>query len=109
MSNEEIRLAIAQVLEPQQEWEIFEDIYLNAPQPYRKDVGFRYPAHSGWIIAKNYPEDLNAMHEAAMSMTTAERKEMRFWLYELTDQMSAHDATAKQRAVAFLRVKGLWK
>ena len=121
MSNEEIRLAMAQVLEPQYEWEIFEDIYLNAPQRYRNDVGFRYPAHSGWIIAKNYPEDLNAMHEAEKTLEHPEAYASRLGPILLRDKAVSNmdgttawhfafsHATACQRAEAFLKTKGLWK
>lgn len=68
MSGAEIVLKLAQFEEPQQAWEIFEDIYLNAKQPYEKKVGYRYPAHSGWVLAKNYLHDLNAVHEVEMKL-----------------------------------------
>jgi hypothetical protein len=60
-------------------------------------------------MVPDYVNDLNAIHEATMTLSVAQRKAMRFWLYELTDQMSAHDATAAQRCEAFLRVLDLWK
>ena len=51
-----------------------------------------------------YLSDLNAMHDAVMSQSPAFRKAMRFELYEICGQMEAHDATAPERAKAFLRV-----
>lgn len=65
-----------------------------------------------WMYPHQLPDylnDLNAMHDAAMLQPEAIRKAIRFYLYEITDQMSAHDATASQRAEAFLKSKGLWK
>lgn len=60
-------------------------------------------------LLPRYTTDLNAMHAVVMQATVAVRKQMRFWLYEMTDQMSAHDATARQRAEAYLRTIGKWE
>jgi len=59
----------------------------------------------------DYCHDLNAMHEAE---TVLYRDQPHSW-QEYTDQLRIvceypiHRATAHQRAVAFLRCKGLWK
>ena len=58
----------------------------------------------------DYPNDLNAMREAAM--TLSQDNTLRYW-----DNLNAMfigdyesiDATAHQRAEAFLKVFGLWK
>jgi len=69
----------------------------------------------------NYPEDLNAMHEA--EKTLEEKEWFRYHqeiavqtgtenystAWEWRDRFAAIHATARQRAEAFLRVKGLWK
>lgn len=57
----------------------------------------------------NFLTDLNAIHRVVMKQPALVSKAMRFWLYEMTDQMSAHDATAAQRSEALLRVHNLWK
>lgn len=62
----------------------------------------------------DYCSDLNAMHEAEMSLTIHERSDYTCVLNDLTcmpGDMGWGEATAvaRQRAEAFLRVKGLWK
>ena|SRR5258705_8577119 len=57
----------------------------------------------------NFLTDLNAIHRVVMRQPASVRKAMRFWLCEMTDQMSAHDATAAQRSEALLRTHKLWK
>ena len=66
----------------------------------------------------NYPNDLNAMHEAAKSLFFTQRQTYR---QQLQLVMSKHfenalvviseciDATAAQRAEAYLRALGLWE
>lgn len=60
----------------------------------------------------NYPADLNAMHDAEATLTSGYWDRYAQWLRELTHSnrrfLIAH-ATARQRAEAFLRVKGLWE
>ena len=50
----------------------------------------------------NYVGNLNAMHKVIMDQTPAFRKAMRFWLFELTDQMSWAFADAETMAKAFV-------
>jgi hypothetical protein len=57
----------------------------------------------------DYLNDLNAIHKATMLLTETQRKAMRYWLYQLTDQMSAHIADAPTRCEALLRTIGKWK
>lgn len=56
----------------------------------------------------DYLNDLNAMHGAVKSQPASVMKAMRFWLFNLCDEMTAHEATAAQRAEAFLRTLGKW-
>ncbi len=104
MTNDEIRIAIAETVGWKDVRFIGDDACITGIKPNYPD----YPNPARFELP-NYPSDLNAMHEVVMAQDKAFRKVMRFWLYELTDQMSAHDATALQRAEAYLRVKGLWK
>ena len=57
----------------------------------------------------DYLNDLNAMYSAVMSCPEDEQKAMRAILWEICGQMKAHNATAHQRATAFLKALGLWK
>lgn len=76
---------------------------------------------NGWKLERlpNYCHDLNAMHEAEAMITVGE---IGRWLSNISNlvmpQSRYHPmdlqwwsvrATARQRAEAFLRVKGLWK
>jgi hypothetical protein len=82
-----------------------------------------YKPNGDWAtIGKypDYPNDLNAMHEAEKTLT---EKEQVWYLQKLTQVRLKQGsggiiaciidkttfATAAQRAEAFLRVKGLWK
>jgi cell division inhibitor SulA len=70
------------------------------------------PDYHGWtkrdggpmemVALPDYLNDLNAMHAAVMAQSPTFRKAMRFWLYEITDQMSAHFASAQEMAQAFV-------
>lgn len=104
MTNNEIRTAIAKSLG-----------WIELDKPFR-----RYCSSEGWY--PNYPNDLNAMHEVEKTLkphwaspggTTAWEK----YVSCLTDVVSREPseqqtgnihATARQRAEAYLRVKGLW-
>lgn len=80
---------------------------------YRK----AYP--SGMIPMKvpDYCNDLNAMHEAEKQLDDEEKQLYAMnllllchkWSSDLTKQFYASHASARQRAEAFLKVKGLWK
>lgn len=61
----------------------------------------------------DYLNDLNAMHEAEKVLTAEQQKDYVQWLLVITvatDNPLAHDwnATAAQRAEAFLRTLNLW-
>jgi hypothetical protein len=65
----------------------------------------------------NYPNDLNAMHEAENILSEAQRLQYWWALYEIVDDsgdntenlINATCATAAQRAEAFLKTIGKWK
>jgi hypothetical protein len=57
----------------------------------------------------DYLNDLNAMHEATHSLKKDQLRWYRNRLIELTGTFEAIDATAPQRAEAFLRTIGKWE
>jgi hypothetical protein len=57
----------------------------------------------------DYLNDLNAMHEATQSLKKDQLRWYRNRLIELTGTFEAIDATAPQRAEAFLRTIGKWE
>lgn len=67
----------------------------------------------------NYPEDLNAMHEAEKTLTLAQRHKYRNLLGDLCSQglpvsqkhaaREAISATANQRSKSFVRAINKWK
>jgi len=62
----------------------------------------------------NYPEDLNAMHEAQKILTSGQQRTFLFHLcgsqrQEDQELFNTVHATAAQRAEAFLRTLNLWK
>lgn len=68
-----------------------------------------------WILAPNYPECLNAMHEAEEHLSEHEQARFQDVLAFMFVGPSEHfplfqvvHATAEQRADAFLKTKGLW-
>lgn len=64
--------------------------------------------NSDYCEIPDYLHDLNAMNEAVSSQPYSVKKAMRYWLQTLCDEMTAHEATASQRAEAFLRTIGKW-
>lgn len=67
-------------------------------------------------VYPSYANDLNAMHEVELSLSggDATRQSFRWHLWNRygdlgIDRRAPCHATARQRAEAFLRVKGLWK
>lgn len=69
-----------------------------------------------WDGIPNYVDDLNAMHEAESTITFAQRSEMNNLLgfstgvgKGINEFRFVWQATAAERAEAFLRVKGKWK
>jgi hypothetical protein len=72
-----------------------------------------------WKCAKDYCNDLNAMHEAYSTMTEDKQWEFiktlvnyqqgSFPLLSRSESLVLANATARQRAEAFLRTVGKWK
>jgi hypothetical protein len=63
-----------------------------------------------WQHEFNYCADLNAMHQAEKTLSTANMYVMEVQLkYVLTAREFYFHATARQRAEAFLRTLGKWK
>ena len=69
-------------------------------------TGYRDP--EAWHPLPDYLTDLNAMHEAENSLTTAQMTTMSQYLYRRLGMLWGF-ATASQRAEAFLRTVGKWK
>jgi len=83
------------------------------------------PLNHWYANIPDYLNDLNAMHEAALTLTLCDRSKYtmelrRIVLLEARDEMRDldsglicdlyfYEATAAQRAEAFLRTLGLWK
>lgn len=63
----------------------------------------------------NYPGDLNAMHEAYLSLDDLKKREFNKQLFILCEKAThpksegPYNATARQRSEAFLRTFGKWK
>jgi len=55
----------------------------------------------------DYPNDLDAMHDAEKTLTAEQRTNYIFAMAQITGHQSTF-ATAAQRAEAFLRVHGKW-
>ena len=67
-------------------------------------------------LVPDYPNDLNAMHEAERCLSENQYDEYRKWLtminaddYKPGYHRNAISATADQRAEAFLKTLGLWE
>jgi hypothetical protein len=101
VTDEEINKAIAEACG----WQ-FKEVFESSFSDPSKKVSRGKKWHSPTGYQTNLPDycnDLNAMHEAEKQAGMKVIKGMRFWLYEMTDQMLAHHATARQRAEAFLK------
>ncbi len=69
-----------------------------------------------WKCAKDYCNDLNAMHEAEKVLNSSEEKMYFANLEEIVGDLfwhrttcKVHRATARERAEAFLRTLGKWE
>ena len=69
-----------------------------------------------WKCAKDYCNDLNAMHEAEKTLTREQVREYQCHMYDMACEISAtqgrwmpYSATAKYRAEAFLKALGKWE
>jgi hypothetical protein len=87
-----------------------------------KACGFKWSEYSdelGQLVAEftpNYLNDLNAMHQAEMVLSRGEHYNQtggfgryKTALAEVCDEQHPIDATAAQRAEAFLRTIGKWE
>jgi len=86
------------------------------PHPETRKGGILLPYH--WVNEQthkreldlpDYLNDLNAMRDAEKMAGLEVIKGMRFHLWLICDQITAHHATAAQRAEAFLKTLNLWK
>jgi hypothetical protein len=88
--------------------------------PCREELcdAWKTPAGDNWEYVPDYLNDLNAMHEAEEVLTQQQRIEyVRDLGYIWTGRNDraipnwwfVHDATATQRAAAFLRTIGKWE
>lgn len=62
-----------------------------------------------WKGAKDYCNDLNAMHEAEAVLTERQFLSYAFALNDIDGSLWGIRATARQRAEAFLRTMGKWE
>lgn len=110
MTNDEMRKAIA-----------LDRGFTRTSQPNGAEYFYWDGIYVGEVDSlPNYPEDLNAMHEVLSTISTHE--EMWGYLHALKEIVAPQfdwvefmcawcvmNATARQRAEAYLRVKGLYK
>lgn len=118
MTDEQIRIAVAEVMG----WKLspdrdrFGNQYYVLNEVYVKAGEFPISAKG----LPNYPEDLNAMAEARKTLTKDQMEAYHDNLHEVTSRnhdgendkvatMLMVDATARQRAEAFLRTLNKWK
>jgi hypothetical protein len=64
-------------------------------------------ADEHWMLQKNYCTDLNAMHDAEKTLTSAQLLDYVALLFDSCYEATL--ATARQRAEAFLRALGKWE
>jgi len=113
MTDEQQRIAIAEACG----WNSKSDFQINA--------NLRY--HATWVESENrgffipdYPNDLNAMHEAEKMLTTKQKQRYATALSDALSDSAPTDSchtvwsdtihtTAHQRAEAFLRTIGKWE
>jgi hypothetical protein len=70
----------------------------------------RHPTRRGSLIAPDYTEDLNAMHEAEKVLNQKQKEDYFFIILNFYGNWpKAIQATADQRAEAFLRAVGKWE
>lgn len=98
MNDLEMRLAIAEVCG----WTCLDARFMTGRIPDSWTDGSRHQD------LPDYPNDLNAIHEAAMSQGLLFRMKMADILASMQGVDPAF-ATARQRAEAFLRTIGKWK
>lgn len=124
MTDNEIRIAVAEacgyetmMASPDLMWNKKENRAVI--KPGTKVEAARLRMKMEYVIGKqtlpDYPNDLNAMHEAVMAQPPQMRLTINQQLMESLRPNEAYimdrtiNATARQRAEAFLRVLGKWK
>jgi hypothetical protein len=106
MSPEAQRIAIAE----SRGWTKCRLAIKGAGAPERGKSPYGVPPRRGYEVSlPNYTQDLNAMHEATQSLTKDQLRWYRNLLIEMTGTFEAIDATAAERAEAFLRTIGKWE
>jgi hypothetical protein len=100
MNNEEQRIAIAGACS----WELSEN-------EARSPDGSKWGMGTGmFAVLPNYPDDLNAMHEAEKVLQESSWDDYVAYLYGANpDEKNLIHATASMKAEAFLRTLNLWK
>lgn len=112
MTDNEIRIAIAEKCG----WKLDDGgIHYRDPEGFYRPTGSMLNFKAGGL--PDYPNDLNAMHEAEKTLNN---EKVNLW-YRYANELSfgvwrdslpdAHliNATARQRAEAFCRTLGIWK
>lgn len=112
MMPEAQRIAIAEALG----WQGMDFATNNVTDPKGHKHFFNSCLKSWEDFVPDYLQDLNAMHEAEKTLNEVDRVTYFRQLETIVDRdvgrviaFAVGDATASQRAEAFLTVKGLWK
>ena len=91
------------------------DLEIRGQKGIEENLYGRHPWRRGSSIAPDYTEDLNAMHDAEKILIRPNLYAKGGWgmylshLSKVTDEQHPIDATAAQRAEAFLRTIGKWE
>jgi hypothetical protein len=88
------------------EYEGQSERWLKLADGTEKIANWKFMEVNGYV--PDYLHDLNAMHNAEWELGEPIIKAMRGLLWEICGQMTAHSATAAQRAEAFLKAIGNW-
>ena len=99
MNEEAQRIAIAEACGWKPTGEYFEDDWVWMSKGFERVKQRMLP---------DYLHDLNAMHDAAMTLKGSQRGRCNGWVAGLCTDNYPTEATAPQRAEAFLRTLGLW-
>ena len=102
MTPEQQRIAIAEACG----WKLHSELDNTWCAPHQTDC----PLAAELIPLPDYPNDLNAMHEAEKTLTYAQGGQMTVWIERMNCAGYGPQlfATAPQRARAFLETLGLW-
>lgn len=101
MNPEDQIKAVAELDDPHHKWEI-------AHSPHNEGkVGYRYPAHDGWIYAKRYTESYDAIIPVIQKQSDEIKTACDILV--LDENNSFFDVTPAQLTEALLRFTGKWK